>query len=33
MKTYNIKINTAADADMMNLALFLRKVMSIEGAQ
>ena len=32
MKTYNVKIKAAADADLMNLALFLRKVMSIEGA-
>lgn len=32
MKTYNVKIKAAANADLMNLALFLRKVMSIEGA-
>ena len=32
MKTYNVKIKAAADADLMSLALFLRKVMSIEGA-
>ena len=32
MKTYNVIINAAADGDMMNLALFLRKVMSGEGA-
>jgi plasmid stabilization system protein ParE len=32
MKTYNVKINAAANADLMSLALFLRKVMSIEGA-
>ena len=32
MKTYNVIIKAAAEADLMNLALFLRKVMSIEGA-
>ena len=32
MKTYNVKINAAANADLMSLAFFLRKVMSIEGA-
>lgn len=32
MKTYNVIISDAADADLMYLALFLRKVMSIEGA-
>ena len=32
MKTYNVIINAAADGDMMNLALFLRKVLSVEGA-
>ena len=32
MKTYNVKIKAAADADLVNLALFLRKVMSVDGA-
>ena len=32
MKTYNVKIKAAANADLMNLALFLRNVMSVEGA-
>ena len=32
MKTYNVIIKAAADADLLNLALFLRKLMSIEGA-
>ena len=32
MKTYNVIIKAAAEADLMNLALFLRKVMSVEGA-
>ena len=32
MKTYNVIIKAAADTDLMNLALFLRKVMSVEGA-
>ncbi len=32
MRTYNVIINDTADDDLMNLSLFLRKVMSIEGA-
>ena len=32
MKTYNVIIKAAAEADLMNLAFFLRKVMSVEGA-
>ena len=32
MKTYNVIIKSAAEADLMGLALFLRKVMSVEGA-
>ena len=32
MKTYSIVISFAAETDMMDLALFLRSVMSVENA-